>query len=136
MNPEDSLREALRETAEVLADGLDLEDLAVLLKGGAELAERSDNLSGAEKRDLAIRFADEVLEKHLTSDTPALRELVASLDLPGPEWLEEAVWDPLLCAVAPKVARAVIHAALPKLLDLLVDATKGRVAVNVEDDDA
>jgi len=136
MQADQGLREALRETAEVLADGLDLGDLATLLRTGTELAERADDLTGPEKRDLAIRFVDEVVAKHLTESNPALRKLVTDIDLPGPDWLEATLWDPILCQVAPGIARAAIHALLPKLLDLLVDATLGRLKVNDDGDDA
>ena len=129
-----ALDAAVAETAELLSDGLDIEDIAKLVRLGVEVAEQYTDLTGVEKRTLAEAFAVELIEEHLTEATPKLRELIAELDLPGPAWLEESAWDPLLAAVLPRLLGLIVRAALPSLFDLVVSASRGEIAINLKEE--
>lgn len=133
MTPEE-MREridrATAETAEVLADGLQPHDIAILVRNGAELADAYEELDGSEKKAFAVAYATELLTEHLTSDNPNLVACIKKLDLPGPEFIEAAVWDPLLIKVVPDLLRPIIIDALPGLFDLVVGATRGELKVN------
>jgi len=135
MNPEETtaaLDDAIAQTAEALSDGLDVDDIALLVRLGVEVAESYDHLTGAEKRTFAEAYAVKLIEEHLADATPMLQELIADLDLPGPEWLERTVLDPMLAAVLPKLLLPLIRAALPSLFDLVVSASRGELAINLD----
>ena len=73
-------------------DGFHLRDLAVVLREAVELAERIGDLSGTEKRDLAVSF---------------VREVVKRTDGPGPDLL----LDPILEAIAPALIDLLVTAS-------------------------
>ena len=133
MTPEEMtarIDQAIQESAEVLVDGLQPGDISILVRNGVELADNYAELSGERKREFAVTYASALIDEHLTADNPHLQRCVRELDLPGPDWIEAAVWDPLLIRIAPDLLRPIIKEALPRLFDLVVDATRGRVAVN------
>jgi len=91
--------EAVERIKQAFADGFQLADLSVLLREITTFAELF-SLSGGEKKALAIRVAEKVLDE---TDTP---------------WLPDALLDPLLKKL------------MPNLIDLVVDATKGKLKLN------
>ncbi len=88
----DAFMAHLEIVAEALSDGFHLRDLAVVLREAVELAERIGDLSGTEKRDLAVSFA---------------REVVKRTDGPGPDLL----LDPILEAIAPALIDLLVAAS-------------------------
>ena len=92
MSRQESFVERLEIVADVLRDGFHLRDLAVVLRESVELAERIGDLSGTEKRDLAISF---------------VREVVRRTDGPGPDLL----LDPILTALAPALIDLLVAAS-------------------------
>lgn len=127
---EAKLDAAIARVADTLADGFGPDDLAVLVRESVEIAEAFGDLDGTEKKALALAFIERVIDECFDAATPAIEAMVVELDLPGPEWVERAVWDPLLKRVAPMLLRPALHALLPKLIDLVVDAARGSLAVN------
>lgn len=120
------LNECLAELREVFADGFQFSDLAMLVKVATEFVELS-KLTGPEKRAAAVllmeRFIDGV-------DLDRVEEFVRRLDLPGPEILEDNVWDPILLKYAIPLLKDTLKAHLPTLIDLIVSATKGKLKIN------
>jgi len=92
MSQHDAFMEHLEIVAEALSDGFHLRDLAVVLREAVELAERIGDLSGTEKRDLAVSF---------------VREVVKRTDGPGPDLL----LDPILEAIAPALIDLLVTAS-------------------------
>ena len=92
MSQHDAFMTHLEIVAEVLRDGFHLRDLAVVLREAVELAERIGDLSGTEKRDLAVSF---------------VREVVKRTDGPGPDLL----LDPILEAIAPALIELLVTAS-------------------------
>ena len=92
MSQHDAFMTHLEIVAEVLRDGFHLRDLAVVLREAVELAERIGDLSGTEKRDLAVSF---------------VREVVKRTDGPGPDLL----LDPILEAIAPALIDLLVPAS-------------------------
>ena len=92
MSQHDAFMTHLEIVAEVLRDGFHLRDLAVVLREAVELAERIGDLSGTEKRDLAVSF---------------VREVVKRTDGPGPDLL----LDPILEAIAPALIDLLVTAS-------------------------
>lgn len=122
---------AITETAEALSDGLDLKDIGVLIRNGIEVADELDELTGEEKKELAKRYVAELLDQGLAAITPELEKCIEALDIPFlPEALERITVDPLLCKVLPSLLRPIIKDAVPGLVDVIVNASKGSVRVN------
>lgn len=122
---------AIARVAETLGDGFDPStDVAVLIREAVEIAEAFGDLDGTEKKALALAFLERVLDECFDAATPAIEKMVEDLDLPGPEALERMVWDPLLKSVAPKLLRPALKASLPRLVDLVIDASQGKLQVN------
>ena len=96
MSQHDAFMEHLEIVAEALSDGFHLRDLAVVLREAVELAERIGDLSGTEKRDLAVSF---------------VREVVKRTDGPGPDLL----LDPILEAIAPALIDLLVTASSGEL---------------------
>ena len=92
MSQHDAFMTHLEIVAEALSDGFHLRDLAVVLREAVELAERIGDLSGTEKRDLAVSF---------------VREVVKRTDGPGPDLL----LDPILEAIAPALIDLLVTAS-------------------------
>lgn len=90
------------------ADGFQLADLAVLVREVSTFAEVF-SLTGEEKRELALQVAQRVLDE---------------TDIP---WWPDKLRLPLVGEVG---ADALIMRVMPKLLDLVVDATKGKLPLN------
>lgn len=105
---EAQIREAADTIKESLSDGFQWADIPVLVKGITTFAELF-SLSGPEKKALALRVAKQVLDE---TDIPVLPD---KLSLP---FVGEVGADHL------------IMQALPGLIDLVVDATKGLVPLN------
>ena len=100
---EEQIVEAVQKIKEAFADGFQLEDIATVIKEGAIFAE-AFQLSGEGKRALALQLIERVIEE---TDTP---------------WIPDALVDPLLKRLA------------PKLVDLVVDASAGKLAINAGKD--
>lgn len=125
------LEAAIANVANTLADGFDpLTDVAVLIEQAVEVADAFDDMDGVARKALALAFLERVIEQSFDAATPAIDAMVESLDLPGPEIFERLVWDPALKAIAPKILKPALLASLPKLVDLVVDATAGKINVN------
>jgi len=100
------------------------------VREAVEIAEAFGDLDGTEKKALALAFLERVIDECFDAATPAIEAMVVALDLPGPDALEALVWDPLLKAVAPKLLKPALLACLPKLVDLVVDASRGGLELN------
>lgn len=130
-NAEEKLEGAIARVADTLADGFDpTADLAVLVREAVEIAEAFGDLDGTEKKALALAFLERVIDECFDAATPAIEAMVVELDLPGPEWVERTVFDPMLKAIAPKLLKPAMLACLPKLVDLVIDASRGGLALN------
>lgn len=127
MQAAERFEKAIRDSAAALADGFQVADLSTLLKDAVELADTCDELSGSEKRALAIKYVEALIDR-VSGDS--VEQWVRDLDLPGPEWVEEKLWDPLLIKVAVPLVRRGLKSVVPSLIDLVVDATKGTLNVN------
>jgi hypothetical protein len=131
------IEDAIGKTAEALADGFDVPDLHVLVREAVECAEALDDLDGPAKRRCAIEFASELVDTFFTVSTPTIEKLVENVDWPLlPEAVERAVIDPWVRKLAVPYARDLIKTAIPYLVDLVVDATKGAVKVNEKEENA
>jgi len=130
-NSDEKLEAAIARVADTLADGFDpTADLAILVRESVEIAETFGDLDGTEKKALALAFLKRVITECFDAATPAIEAMVVALDLPGPEWIERTVFDPMLKAIAPKLLKPALLACLPKLIDLVVDASSGGLELN------
>ncbi len=121
----------LDEIAVAVADGVDVEDIPLLVSKSMEVAERLGDVPGHEKAQFAEAFASALFDRFFSSCTPRLAELIEELDVPLlPEWAERITVDPILKAWAPSLLRAALRRALPSLFTLVVDATRGNLAIN------
>ena len=119
---------AIAETTEALADGLDVADIALLVKNGVEIAEQLDDVPSERKRELALAYAGELLDEFWGKATPAMRQGIADLDIPWvPEGVEVAIIDPIIAAYAPTMLKHFTKLALPSLVDLVISASKGEL---------
>lgn len=132
-DPQEAIAQAVEETTAALADGLDVGDVALLVKNGVEIAERLDDVPPEKKRELALSYASELLDEFWSSATPAMRKGIAELDIPWvPEGVEAAIIDPVVAAYAPTLLKHFVKLALPSIVDLVITASRGGVQVNTE----
>lgn len=125
------LDKAIDETTEALADGLDASDIATLIRNGIEIAERLDEVSGEEKGAAALAYASDLIDKFWDPATPAMVAAIKAIDIPYvPEGIEEALIDPLLAKATPPILKHFVKLALPSMVELVVEASKGGVQVN------
>jgi len=127
------LEASISRVADALRDDFDVEDIAILVREAVEIAEAFEDLDGSEKKALALAFLERVVDDFFATATPALEKMVEDLDLPGPAWLERAAFDPIVKAIAPALLRPALKAALPALVDLVVNASRGALDINMED---
>ena len=73
---------------------------------------------------------ERVIDEGFDAAIPAIEKMVVDLDLPGPEWIERTVFDPLLKRIAPSLLKPALKASLPQLVDLVIDASRGMVSIN------
>jgi len=124
----------LDEIALAVSDGVDVEDVALIVRKSMEVAEQLGDVPGADKSKFALDFASNLIDKFFVAATPALERAIEAIDIPFlPEAVEAATVDPLLKAWAPGLLRAAIKASLPSLFDLVVSATRGELDVNKDD---
>jgi len=124
---------AIARVTEALADGFDAEDVALLVREAVEVAEKLDDLDGPSKRAMAIAFSSDLVDKFFGDSTPKIAELVEAIDWPWlTDGMEKAIVDPIVLKFAVPYARDLVKLAIPGLVDLVVKATKGGVAVNAE----
>ena len=127
------IEDAIAKTAEALADGFDASDVSVLVREAVETAEALDDLEGPAKRTLAIEFACGLVDRFFHKATPEIEALVERVDWPLlPDAIEAAVIDPWVKKLAVPYARDLIKLAIPSMVDLVVDAAKGKIRVNTE----
>lgn len=124
------LEAAIERVAIALKDKFDVGDIAVILREAVEIAEAFDDLQPTEKKALALAFMERLIDRFFEDTTPAIDKLIEDLDLPGPEWIEKVVWDPLLKSIAPKLLKPALKKSLPALVDLLVSAHNGELKLN------
>lgn len=125
------LDKAIEETTEALSDGLDASDIATLIRNGIEIAERLDEVSGEEKGAAALAYASDLIDKFWDRATPAMEAAIKAIDIPYiPEGIEEAFIDPILAKAAPPILKHFVKLALPSMVELVVEASKGGVSVN------
>jgi len=125
------LDKAIEDTTAALADGLDASDLATLIRSGIEVAESMDGIKGEEKAAVVLAFAEDLIEKFWDTATPAMAAAIKAIDIPYiPEGIEDTVIDPLLEKAAPPILKHFVKLALPSLVKLVVDASRGGVQVN------
>ena len=131
--PEEHIDRAIEETTAALADGLDVSDLAVLVRNGVEIADQLDDVPGPKKRELALSYASELLDEFWTQATPKMQEAITAIDIPWvPEGIEAALVDPLLARYLPELLKGFAKQSLPAFVDLVIDASRGGVQVNTE----
>ncbi len=94
------LQEQTAEIMEAFKDGFQWTDVFSVVPKAMEIVERMDGLTGDEKKEVAVKIVNHVIDE---TDTP---------------WLPDALVDP----IAKK--------AVPHVIDLVIDATKGRLAIN------
>lgn len=133
--PEAALRhldESLERCALALADGLQAEDVAVLVRESVEAAEAvGATWNGPEKRRFAVMLYGRLLDLAAARVGEAVSAIVRATDGPGPD----AFVDPIVERYAPGILMAGLRLVGPKLIDLVVEASAGRVAVNQETHD-
>lgn len=128
---EAKLEAAINDIAQTLTEDFDpLADIATLVRQAVTMAESFGDLDGPEKKALALAFLERVIDECFSETPPGLAKMIEDLDLPGPEFIEQTVWDPLLKAAAPKILVPVLKMALPHLVDLVVDAASGALDIN------
>jgi len=112
---EKQVLDAIKRIRDAFTDGkIELKDIYLLIKEATEFAELA-NLPGEEKRALAMRVVKKVLEQ---------------TDIP---WLPDKLTLPIVGDVG---ADALIMRFLPSILDLVVDASRGKLALNKADADS
>ena len=109
---------------------MNLEDIGKVIKHSMEIAEEASDMTGAEKKEFAANLSSKLSKQLLESIQPKLDKWVEDLDLPGPEWLEKAMWDPMLKAAVPSLVPVILDRVVPSVIDLVVDATKGKLFIN------
>lgn len=125
------LEQSLERITRAVADGLDLEDLPVLVEESMRVAEQLDDVPGEQKGEFAKSFALALFDKFFASGSPRLNELIEAIDVPLlPEAVERVTIDPILKAWAPSLLRSALAELLPRLFTLVADASHGRV-INV-----
>ena len=125
--------EAIAKVHAALADGFDAGDVSVLVRESVEFAEAMGGMSGPQKRELAIAFTCDLIDKFFHSGTPRIEQLVEAIDWPLlPDAIEAAVIDPWVKKLAVPYAKGLLKSVVPSLVDLVVDAAKGKVNVNKE----
>ena len=112
---------------------MNLEDIGKVIKHSMEIAEEASDMTGAEKKEFAANLSSKLSKQLLESIQPKLDKWVEDLDLPGPEWLEKAMWDPMLKAAVPSLVPVILDRVVPSVIDLVVDATKGKLFINKAD---
>lgn len=112
---------------------MSLEDIGKVIKHSMEIAEEASDMTGAEKKEFAAKLSSKLSKQLLKSIQPKLDKWVEDLDLPGPEWLEKAMWDPMLKAAVPSLVPVILDRVVPSVIDLVVDATKGKLFINKAD---
>ena len=112
---------------------MNLEDIGKGIKHSMEIAEEASDMTGAEKKEFAANLSSKLSKQLLESIQPKLDKWVEDLDLPGPEWLEKAMWDPMLKAAVPSLVPVILDRVVPSVIDLVVDATKGKLFINKAD---
>ena len=131
MNPVERIQGIVDATAKTVQGGISFEDMGQIVRGAVETAEIvGPDLLGKEKRKLAELYCCKLIDRFFDRSSDKLDKWIEDLDLPGPEWLERAAWDPLLKRLAPQIVKPMLKAAVPNLLDLVIDATRGKVKVN------
>jgi hypothetical protein len=133
MTPQEHIDRAIEETTAALADGLDIGDLATLIRNGIEIADKLDDVPGDQKRDLTLAYVTDLLDQFWDKATPQMEAAIAALDVPYlSEGMEAAIFDPIAKRLAPPLVLSLMKQLLPNLVDLVVAASKGGVQVNVE----
>ena len=112
---------------------MNLEDIGKVIRHSMEIAEEASDMTGAEKKEFAANLSSKLSKQLLESIQPKLDKWVEDLDLPGPEWLEKAMWDPMLKAAVPSLVPVILDRVVPSVIDLVVDATKGKLFINKAD---
>jgi hypothetical protein len=116
------------------SDNFSLGDIGEVVKHSMEIAEEASDLSGEAKKKFAHDLTLKLTKKLIGSIKPKLDEWVEDLDLPGPEWLEEIVWEPVLKAALPELIPVILDKVVPSVIDLVVAATKGDLGINTKKD--
>lgn len=126
---DERISEACERVGKAIGDGFDPADLGVIVREAVEVAEaigELHSLDGPGKRAVAVilfnRFV-ELAQPHLQR---AIDLLVDTTDGPGPD----VIVDPLAKRVAPMVVVKMFEMFGPGILDLVVEASAGRVKVN------
>ena len=115
-------------------EDLSLGDIGQIVKHSMEIAEEASGLTGEAKRDFAHNLTLKLTKKLVDSIKPKLDEWVEDLDLPGPEWLEKIIWEPVLKAAVPELIPVILDKVVPSVIDLVVSATKGDLGINAKKD--
>lgn len=130
----DKTEELIERIATMAGGGsLDFAELGTLVRHVVEIAEEFA-VPGPKKRELALGLLDRLVDRFFSAATPTLERWIEDLDVPFlPESIERVTIDPVLLAWAPELVRPLLKSAMPALVDLVVDATKGAVKVNEGD---
>lgn len=130
MTIDDRITIACTKVGEKLGDGFQpAEDIPVLIQEAVEVTEaigEVHSLTGAEKRDVATKLLKKFIELSKDNIERGISKVIDGMNLPGP--------DAIVGPYAKRFALAAVVRALeelgPGLIDLVVDASAGRVAVN------
>lgn len=129
MKVNDRIEACIDRVAALLADGLQVDDAAVLIREAVECAEaigEVEKLNGTEKRALALDLVDRFVRIAEPQVQAFVDKLADSTDGPGPDWLV----DPILKRTAVPIVAATLRHLAPSLVDLLVEASRGGLALN------
>jgi len=123
------IQASIDRVAGLLSDGLQVDDAAALIREAVEVAEavgEVEALTGSEKRAVALDLVDRFLALAAPQVQAFCDHLADTTDGPGPDWLV----DPIVKRAAPPIVVGTVRKLAPALVDLLVDASRGKLALN------
>ena len=94
------VQQKAEEIAAVFEDGFQFADVYMVIRLGMEFAELFDDLTGSEKKDIAVTLINKVI------------------DLVNIPWIPDVLVDPFLKML------------VPAAIELVIDTSKGEVSVN------
>lgn len=129
MKLNERIEASIDRVAALLADGLQVDDAAAFIHEAVECAEaigEVERLSGPEKRALALDLVDRFLTLAAPQVQAFVDKLADTTDGPGPDWLV----DPIVKRAAVPIVVGTIKRVSPALVDLVIKASRGDLALN------
>lgn len=128
---EERIDAACKRVGQAIGDGkFNAADLGTLVREAIEVAEaigEVHSLDGPGKRVVALHLFKRFCELAQPKLQEAIDLIVDRTDGPGPE----AIVDPLVKRVGPMIIMGVLELVGPGVIDLAVEASAGRVKVNL-----